>query len=258
MNGLGAVPMAFEAFLKQGGEPATPRWRRRLTYTLSLSLHVALLFVGAFQSFWRVDEISPRGVAVTFSLAMPAPPPPPPPAAKPAATPTKPRPVPRTKPDEVVQPRDQPPAEEPATASADESAAEGEAAGSEDGVAGGVIGGAAIEAPPPPPKVVVPAPVMLAPSVGVGQRLSDVNDPKFRPTLPPFLNRPGNTVRGLFKICVSTDGHVSDVKLLKSADPAVDQDWANVIRRWEYRPFTVNGHPTPFCHPLVLSVQSVN
>src|SRR5437870_231998 len=98
--------MAFEGFLKQGGEPATPRWRRRLTYMLSLSLHVGLLLVGAFQSLWRVDEISPKGVMVSIStLAAPAPPPPPPPAAKPA-TPSKPKPtpVPRAKPDEVVQP----------------------------------------------------------------------------------------------------------------------------------------------------------
>jgi hypothetical protein len=94
--------------------------------------------------------------------------------------------------------------------------------------------------------------------VGVAQRISDLNDPQYRPTLPPVLNRPGNIVRGLFKICVSVEGRVSDVKLLRSADPVVDEDWTKVIRRWQYRPFTINGHATPFCHPLMLQVQSVN
>jgi hypothetical protein len=256
--------MAFEVFLQQGGAPAAPRWRRRLTYAVSLSLHVGLLVVGAFQSLWRVDEISPRGVQVTFASAMaapPAPPPPPPASARPVATARKPKPtpVPHATPSEVVQPREQPPEEPATTEGPDEGEAVGESGGSENGVAGGVIGGTAIEAPtPPPPRSVAPTPVMLAPAVGVGQRLSDLNDPRFRPTLPPVLNRPGNIVRGLFKICVGIDGHVTDVKRLKSADPAVDEDWANVIRRWEYKPFTINGHPTPFCHPLLLQVQSVN
>jgi len=47
--------MAFEAFLTQ--EKTQPKKGRRLTYTLSLSLHAALLIVGVVYSFWHVDVL---------------------------------------------------------------------------------------------------------------------------------------------------------------------------------------------------------
>jgi hypothetical protein len=93
--------------------------------------------------------------------------------------------------------------------------------------------------------------------MGVSQRISDLSDPRFRPSLPPALNRPGIIVSGLFRICVSVAGQVDDVKILRSADPLVDGDWTAVIRRWQYRPFTLKGRATPFCYPLTLEVQSM-
>jgi protein TonB len=253
--------MPFEHFLTQKKD--RPRWRQ-LTYAVSISLHLAVLMAGGMRSFWHVDEISPRGVVVTFLSGMatpPAPPPPPPPAQKATATRirAKPTEVARPKkPEEVLQPREQPVEEPPTEEGGAEGEPDGVAAGVENGLAGGVVGAAAVEAPPPP---VAPAreraPMMLGPKVGTSQRLSDVNDPRFRPSLPPHLNRPGIIVRGLFKICVSTQGQVSDVKMVSSAEPDVASGWTDVIRLWQYRPFTLDGRPTPFCHPLMLEVQSV-
>src|SRR5436190_1722767 len=80
------------------------------------------------------------------------------------------------------------------------------------------------------PVVVDLTPVMLAPAAGISQRISDLSDPRFRPTLPPALNRPGTIVRGLFEVCVSVAGQVNEVKVLRSADPLVDGDWTTVIR----------------------------
>jgi hypothetical protein len=113
-------------------------------------------------------------------------------------------------------------------------------------------------APPPPATrpVVEAPPIMLAPNVGSGQRLSDLNDPRFRPTLPPSLNRGGIVVWGLFRICVTATGRVKDVKVLKSADPQVDHGWSEIIQRWEYRPYSIEGRPVAFCHAARIEVRS--
>ena len=68
---------------------------------------------------------------------------------------------------------------------------------------------------------------------------------------------PDNINAGLFKICVSREGQVSEVKMLNSRDPEVANGWMTVIRRWQYKPLTVDGKPTRFCHPLMLEVQSI-
>jgi hypothetical protein len=251
-------PVVFEVFLGQGGKRSLLRRRRLPTCLASISLHVGLLVVLGIQSLWRVEEISPRGVVVTFlSVGTPPVPPPPPPlrqgnvAERPRAASAA-----RVRPGQVLAPHDPPPQGEPRTGEA------GRLHGLVTGIAAPetLTTRAPTIADPwdaPPAEVVDLTPVMLGPSMGVSQRLSDLSDPRFRPSLPPPLNRPGTTLRGLFKICVSAAGQVSDVKILRSADPLVDGDWTAVIRRWQYKPFTLNGHPTPFCHPLTLEVQSM-
>jgi hypothetical protein len=117
-------------------------------------------------------------------------------------------------------------------------------------VAGGI-------AAPGPPRPQAPSPpVNIAPSVGAAHRLTDLNDSRYRPSLPPSINRPGMTVWGVFRICVSANGHVEGVTLVKSADPLVNNDWMAKIRTWEYRPYSVDGRPVPFCHPARIVVKS--
>jgi hypothetical protein len=130
--------MAFEQFLNQKKHPdRRSRWRV-FTYTVSLSLHGALLVVMIVRSFWHVEELEPRGVVVTLaSMRLPPPPPPPAPAQQKAT------PQPKTKVAEMLRPkRDrlvQPPVErkeEPvAAAPAEEAVA---SSGDEGGLPGGV------------------------------------------------------------------------------------------------------------------------
>jgi protein TonB len=254
----GSFSMSFEVFLKQSDGPSH---KRRLTYVLSVSLHIALVCVGGVHSFWHVDEITPPGVSVTFmgGIAVPPPPPPPPPVAKKlTATRIKPAQIIPKRPDELVQPPKgrQEPAEE---AGGDEGEEDSVVPGLQSGVAGGAPEGSAVLEPPAPAarKIVEVAPVLLPPSVGTSQRLTDITDPAFRPALPPGLNRAGMAVRSLLRICVSIEGTVTDVKFIRSGDPAVDRGWEATIRRWRYRPFMVQGRPTPFCHPLMLEVRAV-
>ncbi len=184
--------MAFESFLTQ--DKAKPKKWRRVTYTLSLALHGALLLAGTIWSFWHVEEISPPSVTVTFLAAAPPPPPPPPPPKK-KKTEVKPK-VPteivQPKPNQIYQPKEKPP--EP------EEEDDGVEGGVEGGVVGGVVGGTVGA------DLGNTGPVMVAPNVGTGQRISDINDPQFKPSLPPALNRAGMVVWGLFKICVTAAG----------------------------------------------------
>jgi periplasmic protein TonB len=227
--------MAFDAFL--GQDKAKPRAWRRLTYTLSLGLHGALLVAGAVYSFWNVDELSPPSVAVTFLTATPPPPPPPPPPKKKKNIVKPKQEIVQPVPNQIVQPPEEPPPEEE-----EEEGVEG---GVEGGVPGGVVGSTG------------PAgPVMVAPNVGTGQRISDINDPRYKPGLPPQLNRAGMMFWGMFKICVSAEGRVSEVKVIKGADPLLDNEWVAKIRLWQYRPYTLNGRPVPFCHPARIEVRS--
>lgn len=247
--------MAFEQYLNTGEERRRPSKWRALTYTISVLFHGGLLVAALVRSFWHVDELQPPGVPVTFMSSRLVPPPPPPPAmakkTSPVVKPKVPTPV-KPKVAALVQPvevKPDPPADEA------EGSADGVEGGSADGVAGGVVAQAPPPPPPPPPKPKEdPKPIMLPPNVGQGYRVTDINDPRFRPSLPPPLRRAGMMVWGLFRICVSTEGHVSEVKVLKSADSLVDDDWLATIRRWEYRPYSLDGRNIPFCHAARISV----
>ena len=234
--------MAFEQFLTQDkGKPT--KWRR-VTYTFSLSLHAALLMVGAVYSFWDVEELSPPSVSVTFLAGAPPPPPPPPPPKR-KKTETKivkPTEIVQPKPNQMVQPKEKPP--EP------EEEDDGVEGGVEGGVAGGTVGGVVGSTGQ--------GPVMLAPNIGSGQNLTDMHDPRYTPSLPPQLNRAGMSLWGLFKICVSAQGAVTSVNVMKPADPLVDNDWMAKMKLWKYKPYSVNGRPVPFCTPVRVQVTATN
>ncbi|HXU82028.1 MAG TPA: hypothetical protein VN914_11565 [Polyangia bacterium] len=98
---------------------------------------------------------------------------------------------------------------------------------------------------------------LLPPHIGKGQLLSDVaNDPRVKPTLPMALNRAGNKVWGIYKVCVDNDGDVFDVKMLKSAHFLVDASWMALIRRFRHKPYSINGVAVPYCYPLRLEVRA--
>jgi len=52
------------------------------------------------------------------------------------------------------------------------------------------------------------------------------------------------------RVCVSTNGQVTDVNILRGAGPAIDPQILGFVRRWRYRPLLVNGRPTAFCYPF--------
>jgi outer membrane biosynthesis protein TonB len=117
----------------------------------------------------------------------------------------------------------------------------------------------AAPAPAPPPSASPPAPAPAAkaePVVVKGERLGDPNDPRFRPIVPKKYAIPGKQYAGTFRICVSAQGTVSEVTTTTSTGEAeIDATWAKTIETWPYRPYSVNGRPLPYCHPLRLEVK---
>src|SRR6185295_6350174 len=122
----------------------------------------------------------------------------------------------------------------------------------EGGVAGGVSGGALSAVPAATaPKPETTAPKMLAGNVGGMQILTDpMKDPKYRVVMPPTFIRAGVRLWALIKICVSKEGDVVDVKLVKGMDPSVDPLLKEKAMSWKYRPYTIDGRPVPFCYSL--------
>jgi hypothetical protein len=67
------------------------------------------------------------------------------------------------------------------------------------------------------------------------------------------INRAGSeAVVSTYKICVSAEGEVSLVAQMRSSGFAsYDEKIRTTIRAtWRYRPFLVNGSPTPVCTAL--------
>jgi outer membrane biosynthesis protein TonB len=49
------------------------------------------------------------------------------------------------------------------------------------------------------------------------------------------------------RVCVSEQGTVTQVQVLKGGDPAIDPQFPTVIGRWRYRPYMADGRAVPWC-----------
>jgi protein TonB len=244
--------MAFEAILTQ--QTARPRGRR-LTLTLSLVLHAVALTYGVVLSLWHVEELPLPAVHVTLATSAPPPPPPPPPAARTADSKPKKKPV-EPKPTTIVEPKQTPqpePEEAPEPAQSDEP--EGQAGGEQGGVAGGVVGGVVGGTPPPPPAK-DSGPKLVSAQVAKGQLLIDPNLAQYRVSLPAMLARGGLTYFAVLRVCVSAQGAVTGVQIMRPAGPAIDPQIPGVLARWRYRPLLLDGKPSPFCYLLKYEISA--
>ena len=238
--------MAFEAILTPQ-RSASKKWLR-IIMTFSVLLHALALAGGIAFSIWQVEEMPMPAVEVTLSRAPPPPPPPPPPPKRSSSNKPKTKPV-EVKPKAIVVPKETP-KEEPAPAEeeGDDSDDEGEEGGVEGGVVGGVVGGIVGGVAPPPPKNT--GPKLL--TTKAGHSLLAVN-PQVRPykvNVPEEYVQRGDEYVAQIRICVNADGTVSNVKILRPSIPVIDLQIPQVIPRWKYKPYLVEGKPTPFCYPM--------
>jgi OOP family OmpA-OmpF porin len=106
-------------------------------------------------------------------------------------------------------------------------------------------------APPPPPPPPPPAPPQnVAPNALDANRISGEKNIVPDDVTKTEISRSGkDKLIGSYKLCITADGNISSVVQLKSTGfPAYDSKIQSTIRgEWRYRPFTVNGKPTPVC-----------
>ena len=214
---------------------------------VSLALHgflLAAFFIGATI---RANLPVTKEIEVKFvgpGQGPGAPPPPPPPAG-----PKKPRtrkitqPVKVEIPKPLIIPTEEPKDEPPPVEAKDEGVEGGVEGGVKGGVVGGVVGGVlggtgggGTEAPPPPekPKAKNVPPFVIAKDMlrQTSPRLSEVFKQSHR----------GQTVTGMYRVCVGTDGHVYEVIVVKSV-PGADEDIVEGLKAdWLYR-----EQPVPVC-----------
>jgi hypothetical protein len=92
-----------------------------------------------------------------------------------------------------------------------------------------------------------PAPVVLDAGVARGLRIYDVF-----PRMPETLRQAPHAESIRAEICVSEQGKVRDVRL-RGGSTLLENTVRPALLTWRYRPYLVNGTPTPFCHHLRLN-----
>jgi len=105
--------------------------------------------------------------------------------------------------------------------------------------------------PAPTPAPPLPAPPQnVAPTVLDANRISGDKDIAPDDTTQTEIGRAGvETISGIFKVCITTEGTINTVTLSKTTGfAAYDAKLQNAIRRnWRYRPFMVNGKAAQVC-----------
>jgi TonB family protein len=265
--------VAFESFRTY--DDRRPRHLRRIAFALVAVFHGVLIAAGIVYSYWKVDELTPPTLRVTFMSGTPTPPPPPPPAPagggsrpkKIALRPKTPEPV-VTKPPEIVQPPDkvkpikkefrkhedeyvEPDNAKPAMGVGsgkigDEDGDEdGEAGGVKGGQKGGVIGGSIGGVVTQTPPKAMPA------QFGANHRISGD-----QPAFPPSLRRGDMVYVVEARICVSKTGSVDSVTLTKTSDTLLNENVVKAVRGWRYQPMKFNSMLVDYCFPIKFEFKS--
>jgi protein TonB len=222
---------------------------------VAIAAHVIFVVGLIVKEMWAAPLLDVPSSGVDLAVAPPPPPPPPPPAGGKKLEAQKEKKPKKIKPTETVQPtkvEDKP--AEPQEESGEEAGEEGgEEGGVEGGVAGGVVGGVLTEAPPPPPPPPPPAPPQnIAPTALEQQRVSGDKNIFPDDVTKTEIQRSGKTQLMVpVKVCIDRGGAIASVKVMKSSGfPAYDQKLTREINKWRYRPFMVNGAPTPVCSAI--------
>lgn len=99
-------------------------------------------------------------------------------------------------------------------------------------------------------------PVMLSREQAERLLVTDVSKPPHQFRMPPRLDRSGNIIWGLFKVCVTTFGEVSRISVIKPAEADANRLWIETMHGWRYTPHNVAGKATPFCYPRRVEVRA--
>jgi protein TonB len=127
------------------------------------------------------------------------------------------------------------------------------------GVFGGVVGGILDLVPPPPPPPPPPSPPPATSARGPVRIGGQLQAPdlirRVEPEYPQFAAYAQIQGLVILEAVVSEDGHVTDVRLLRSAGygGVLDRAAVKALRQWQYSPLLLNGQPTSFVLTVTLS-----
>ncbi len=225
--------------------------QKYMTLPVSIGLHVVVIVAAVVGTIWNVDfpDNSPAQVAQYSVAAAPPPPPPPPPPPKAASQPTQVVKVDIPKDIQEMAPTTVPERVQPvATQAADAGVVGGVEGGVEGGVVGGVVGGVMggviTDAKPPVPD----APLRVG---------GDVKAPiivnKVEPVYPEVARKARISGIVIVECTINKNGDVTDVHVLKPLPFGLDQAAADAVRRWKFKPGTLNGQPVDVLFNLTVN-----
>ena len=214
----------------------------------ALGLHFVVFMSMWIKTIWDIEQLEKPKTQIDLAVAPPPPPPPPPPpgGAKPQEVTITPK---KIKVKDIVQPVKM--EKQQQVAQQDSGDPNGVEGGEEGGVAGGVVGGVVGAPPPPPPPPPPPAaPQNVPPTLLEGQRIAGEKMISPDDVTKTEIQRSGkDKIIGSFKLCLTAEGGISNVNMLKSTGfPAYDSKIQGKMRsEWRYKPYMVNGRAVPVC-----------
>ena len=107
----------------------------------------------------------------------------------------------------------------------------------------------ALPEPPTPPDPPKPKTVSIPPQVMTALRTSgETQIHPSRNVKNQIIDDRKAQVVGTLKVCIQASGAIASATMLSSTKyPEYDQQLVEAVRRWHYRPYLVNGVPTPAC-----------
>jgi periplasmic protein TonB len=251
---------------------ASGKNRKLPRYTaISIAAHAAIIALFLVFASYKGRQVEKKEVEISFigpgkGKGAPPPPPPPPAGAK-HATPQRhkmlakreiPKVLEQPKAIQAPQPKEEPPPPPPSEEEDDDdSPYDGVVGGVEGGVQGGVVGG-------------VVGGVTGGTGGGGSMQPTAPERPKAK-NVPPFViakdmlrqspprmsevfkrSHRAQTVNGMYRVCVGTDGAVYEVTPVKAIEGATDEIVEGIKADWLYRPQPV---PVCFLYNMVVTVQ---
>jgi len=224
----------FESALLSGSSAARGR---SVPLALAAAAHGAAILAVLGASLWRDEELPPPQPPITFVSFAPAPPP----GGGPSGAPHRAAPSSEDRSAPAPAPRDFPAAvsslpelPEAIGTSLDRAGATGGAFGGPEGVDGGT--GETPGAVGPPLGGSPEGPLVIG---------GDVRPPALLERIDPDYPEAARKARlegvVILRAVIGTDGRVEDIRLVKSALPLLDDSAIRAVRRWRYRPATLNG-----------------
>lgn len=227
-----------------------------VTSLVSVILHALLLggvvLAGVYVK--KNPEIIEKPIEAFVVAQTPPPPPPPPPPPSGAVTPTRTKPVERPReqfvqptetPQNVPQPESSGAEQEPTDAGVEGGVVGGVEGGVVGGVVGGVIGG-----------TVGGTGTTLEQPVRVG---GDVKPPvavnRVQPVYPEIARRSRTEGIVVVEAIIDRDGNVTDARVLKGLPFGLDQAALDAVKKWKFKPGTLNGRPVPVIFTLTVRFQ---